>query len=72
MPGHAAQSGSAVGGLLEGFLSGATTGIELRGRRADRRRLADLDLAEAARQAELDRIAAADRGYRIAARCKPS
>ena len=37
MPAHAAQSGSAVGGLLEGFVSGLATGIELRGRRADRR-----------------------------------
>ena len=30
MPGHAAAAGSNVGGLLEGFLSGAQTGIKLR------------------------------------------
>ena len=40
MPGHAAAAGSNVGGLLEGFLSGATTGLEVRGRRDGRRRLA--------------------------------
>ena len=49
MPGHAVATGSSVGGLLEGFLSGATTGLEIRGRRNDRLRLAERDLAEAAR-----------------------
>ena len=65
MPGHAAAAGSNVGSLLEGFLSGATTGLELRGRRTDRRRLAGLDLAESARPAELDHIDAEDRKLRL-------
>ena len=65
MPFHAAQSGSAVGGAIEGFLSGFQSGTELRGRRADRRRLADLDASEAERQRRLDAIDAEDRGLRL-------
>ncbi len=48
MAGHAVASGSAVGGILEGFLSGVHQGADLRNRRTQgqRQRVQDQQLAE--------------------------
>ena len=64
MPEHAAASGSAAGAAIEGFLSGFHDITELRGRRSDRQRLAQLDEDERARLARLDAIEAEDRRLR--------
>ena len=58
MPGHAVAAGSAFGGFIEGLTGGFQDVTEFRGRRADRRRLAEGDRADRERLARLDEAAA--------------
>ncbi len=73
MPGHVASTGSAVGGILEGFLSGAQTGINLRRIRTqdkldaeERQRKEAEDRRTAGRQEVSDEQAAAEAARRAA------